>query len=751
MSVVDEIKARLDLVAYISESVPLKKAGRSYKACCPFHQERTPSFVVFPETQSWHCFGACAEGGDILTFAMKQHGWTFNEALENLARQAGVELRPHTPEQARQEQAFERALGLLDETARFYHQLFRDSPEAEDARAYVRRRALNDQTVGDFLLGYAPDGWQRTIDHLTRLGYALDDLVEIGVAIRNEQGRVYDRFRHRLIIPVRDGRGRTIGFGARALRDEDTPKYLNSPQSEVFDKSAILFGLDLARREIRETETAIIVEGYMDVMQAHQAGFRNVVAQMGTALTEPQLRALRRYAGRVILALDADQAGVSATMRGLNVARESLNDAGTALFGRDGSMRQAGRLGIDMRVLVISAGKDPDDLIRQNPDEWRHLVEAAEPVADYVIRVGTAGLNPARTAVAEREKIARLLLPLLTATESDLQKEVNVQKLAYKLHLPEKRLMEIAMETRAALAPHRSTDARVRQRRPTRTMQEASRHWRRPQPPRRAVPAPPEEAPPPASEPPEYTDEPGDPVDVMPPDFDPTAPPWEEGPLSEAPASAPARRNAPARPPEYQPSPAHPVEAYLLRMLLLRPEMLYQANRALREVAETAQARFSDEARKVRIFRALGPLSVEDFRDSAHQMMLRALQESLNQDTLEPLEYVRAALGEGLAPQLAVVLNMKNPVESKLPDMQQELHSIGKDMRRQGRILQEPEAELVDKVFILRRDHLRRISDTLRFVIAEADVEERREYSDTLDASKAAVVCLDKALQTRSA
>ena len=483
MSVAEEIKARLDLVAYISETVSLKKAGRTYKARCPFHQERTPSFVVFPESQTWRCFGACGDGGDIFAFAMKQQGWDFKEALTNLAERAGVEIKARSPEEDAHEAAFERLLGLLEETAHFFNTLLKDAPEAEVARAYVDRRGLTAQTVETFLLGYAPEGWQGAINHLTDLGYAVADIIEAGVAIRNDQGRVYDRFRHRLMIPIRDGRGRVIGFGARALRDEDHPKYLNSPQTESFDKSKTLFGLDLARREIRETETAVIVEGYMDVMQAHQAGFSNVVAQMGTALTDPQLQALRRYADRLILALDPDQAGASATMRGLNVARESLNETDTALFGRDGSMRAASRLGIDMRVIVLPDGFDPDDLIRERPEEWQRLVREAEPVADYAIRVATAGLDAARASVFEKEKIARALLPLLTATESDLHREANVQKLALRLHLSERRLMEIAMESRRAMAPRRATDSRLRQRGRTAGMDEAARQWKAPEPP----------------------------------------------------------------------------------------------------------------------------------------------------------------------------------------------------------------------------------------------------------------------------
>ncbi len=779
MSVADEIKARLDLVAYISETVSLKKAGRTYKANCPFHQERTPSFVVFPDTQTWRCFGACAEGGDIFAFAMKQQGWDFREALEQLAQRAGVDLAPRTPEQSQQEALFERQLGLLEETAQFYHRLLVESDEAAMVRDYIARRGLNDQTVSDFLLGYAPDGWQHTLNHLQELGYAVDDIVAAGVAIRNDRGRVYDRFRHRLVIPIRDGRGRVIGFGARALRDEDNPKYLNSPQSDLFDKSQTLYGLDLARREIRESETAIIVEGYMDVMQAHQAGFRNVVAQMGTALTEPQLQTLRKYADRLILALDADQAGVNATMRGLNVARESLQDSATALFGRDGSMRQAGRMGIDMRVIVITSGKDPDDLIREDPDEFRRLVEGAEPVADYVIRVGTAEVDPVRSPIADKEKVARALLPLLTATESDLQKEVNVQKLAYKLHLPEKRLMEIALESRAALSRRQRTGANLRQSRPTQAMEQARRQVRRPEsrPERPPEQARPEAAPPPegprqiAADPP--PEELLSPEDVPLPEeafasgdsASPEMDRWDEGPRPEWDSAAipPDEEDAPL-PEEPRPSPtveaprpapARPAltasrEGYLVAILLRRPDLIYQANRELRQVAEAAQVRFRDEGRATRLRHALGALGPDDFREATYQAIFRALREALAQLDLEPHEYLQQTIGEVFQEQLAALTSLADPAARQLQGVTaRELYSIHKEMHKQGRVLPAPEDEFVQKVFELRRDRLRQVNDMLRFMVMEAEEDERQGYQDEIDANQAAIIFLDQALRQR--
>lgn len=449
MSVVDDIKARLDIIDIVSGYVTLQKAGRNYKALCPFHQEKTPSFVVFPDTQTWRCFGACGEGGDIFGFVMKAEGWDFKDTLHELARRAGVDLAPPTPTQVEQEAEHERLRAILEETAQFFHRQLFDSPGAQFARQYVEQRGLTPQTAEHFMIGYAPDDWRQALQHLQMLGYTQDEIVEAGVAIRNEKGNIYDRFRHRLVIPIRDGRGRTVGFGARALDKEATPKYLNSPQGPLFDKSEILFGLDMARRAIRETEVAVIVEGYMDVMQAHQAGFENVVAQMGTALTEAQLRQLDRYANRLILALDPDAAGINATMRGLNVARETLDEDRTVTFDPQGMIRYTGMLNMDIRVVSLPEGQDPDDLIREAPDAWRTLVANAVPVADYVVQQATAHLGE-QTSYIEREQIARALLPILTATESDLQRSGNIQALARRVRIDERTLIQWTQHRKAA-------------------------------------------------------------------------------------------------------------------------------------------------------------------------------------------------------------------------------------------------------------------------------------------------------------
>jgi DNA primase len=459
MSETDEIKARLDIVDFISEYVPLKKAGRNYKALCPFHSEKTPSFVVFPDTQTWRCFGACNEGGDIFSFAMKQEAWNFAEALRALAERAGVTLRPRgKPEQA---DAFDRLRELLAEVTTYYHHLLLNSPQAAGGRDYVERRGLNAETIHAFMLGYAPESWDATRKHLQTKGYSEQEIVDAGLmVVREEESKRYDRFRHRLMIPIRDGRGRTLGFGARALEPDDQPKYLNSPQGALFDKGRVLFGLDMARRSIREQETAILVEGYMDVMQAHQAGCPNVVAQMGTALTEAQLRQLSKYARRLILALDPDVAGVQATLHGLEVARTTLTEQ---RIDAKGMILWGGRLNMDIRILSLPQGMDPDDLIRQQPDTWQRLVDEALPMAEYVIRQATRGRD-LRDAF-ERERIARALLPMLCTTESQLQNESNAQALARALHMSEETMVRMAREYRGRPARgRRSSRPRLQER-----------------------------------------------------------------------------------------------------------------------------------------------------------------------------------------------------------------------------------------------------------------------------------------------
>lgn len=360
MTDTQEIKNRLDLVDVVQDyGVQLRKSGRNYAGFCPFHANtRTPAFYVFPESQTWRCFGACAEGGDVFSFVMKKNGWDFRETLVDLARRAGVTLEETRPKDAAREAIEDRQVALLDAASNYYHQLLLHAPQAEAARRYVSDRGLNDDTVNAFRLGFALDSWDAAKTHFTGQGYSEEELLAVGLLTEHEERHTrYDRFRGRFMIPIRDLDGRVVGFGARTLDPDGIPKYLNSPQTALFDKGHLIFNLDMARRHIRDAREVVLVEGYLDVMTAWQHGFRNVVAQMGTALTETQLRLLQKHSKRFVLALDPDAAGAKATLRSLQLARETLDRELDVRFDARGLVQLEGRLRADIRVVTLPEGK----------------------------------------------------------------------------------------------------------------------------------------------------------------------------------------------------------------------------------------------------------------------------------------------------------------------------------------------------------------------------------------------------------
>lgn len=439
MSVVDEVKSRLDVVEIISETVKLRKTGKNYSGFCPFHpNSRTPAFAVFPDSGTWKCYGACNEGGDVFRFVMKRDGLTFPEALQTLATRAGVELRPRTPQDVQAEETHARLRGLLDLSATYYRHLLLHAPQAEPARQLLAARGLGADVLEVFQVGYALSSWDAGLDHFREKGYSDDEIVQAGLASQRDDGRIHDRFRNRILFPIRDASGRMTGFGARVVDSHDQPKFLNSPQSPLFDKGGNLYGLDRARRAIREQDQVVIVEGYLDVVAAHQAGFSNVVASMGTALTETQLRILKKFTRRMLLALDADAAGSQATLRGLEVARASLDHEADPVFNARGLVRHESRLQADIRVLRLPEGQDPDDIVRADPQHWRTLVAEAEPVVQYVIGVLTAGRNLDDPKV--KAEIAQRVLPLIRDVADPVEREAYRQRLARVLKVSERAL-----------------------------------------------------------------------------------------------------------------------------------------------------------------------------------------------------------------------------------------------------------------------------------------------------------------------
>lgn len=381
-SPVEEIKGRLDIVDVLSRYLPLKRAGRNFKALCPFHAEKTPSFIVFPDSGNWHCFG-CGQGGDIFSFVARKENLDFGETLRLLAQRAGVELRQEraSPEQDGEHQVLRQC---NEAAALFYHSSLL-SGVGREARDYLSRRGVHEATVEEFGLGYAPDAPGALLRHLEKAGFDMEKAIAAGLAGRSESGVVYERLRGRLIFPIRDARGSTIGFGGRALWPETEPKYLNSPQTPIFDKGACLYGIDLARQAIRRDGEAVIVEGYMDVVVAHQYGFKNVVATLGTAITERHLDTLKRLAHTIVLALDADAAGQMATARGLQVAREALRDEVGPVLSPTGLVRYQSVSRKRVKVMVLPGGEDPDDVIRRDAGAWRSLASSAVPVVDFVL------------------------------------------------------------------------------------------------------------------------------------------------------------------------------------------------------------------------------------------------------------------------------------------------------------------------------------------------------------------------------
>lgn len=434
MTAVDEIKARLDIVEVVSEYVSLQKAGRNFKGLCPFHSEKTPSFVVFPETQGWHCFGACATGGDVFSFVMKHQNLDFVETLRLLAPKAGVTLEPPRQRDTEQQKHLDKLLDIHAAAAELYNQALMHAPQGEAGRAYAAQRGLNRETLAQFQVGFAVDAWRATSSALLQRGYRQEDLLEAGLIIARDDGGYYDRFRGRLMVPIRDIRGRVIAFGGRVV-GQGEPKYLNSPQTPLFNKSQVLFGLDLAKGAIRAKGYVVIVEGYMDVLQAHQAGIGNVVASMGTALTEHQLGLLKRMTKRYLLALDPDLAGDQATLRGLAVARQTLDRQTVPVPTARGYIRYESHLDADIRIMTLPLGQDPDDVIRDTPELWDSLVEAAIPVIDYYFEVTLQDLD--LSAAKAKSEAVRRMAPILSEIRDQVERTHYIQKLGRLIRVDE--------------------------------------------------------------------------------------------------------------------------------------------------------------------------------------------------------------------------------------------------------------------------------------------------------------------------
>ncbi|HVB21235.1 MAG TPA: DNA primase [Ktedonobacteraceae bacterium] len=463
MSTIETIKAKVDVVDEIGLVVALQKSGKSFKGLCPFHNERTPSFYVFADSQSWHCFG-CNEGGDVFTFVQKQQNLEFRDTLLYLAEKVGVPLEEFAsgnPEEERETQALKERMRKMNEDALlWFHQMLLRSKEAVGAREYVKSRGITSDTVVAFGLGYAPQdqSWDGLSRYLLSQGYTERELIHGGLAREREEGKgggVYDYFRQRLIFPIRDMRGRVIGFGGREL-EGGQPKYLNSPQTLLFEKNSVLYALDMARDAIKQAKQVVIVEGYVDAVIAHQYGTKQTVACIGSAITEKHIQQLKKLTKQVTLALDPDAAGASATEHGIQEALKTFDRTivPVPLAGTPGGRRRNEPRGIirleeqvdaEINVVSLPPGEDPDEVIRRDFNFWANAVAHPLPLIDYYFETKTVGLN-LREPVGQTEA-AKRLLPVIGVISDRIKRDAYIRKLAAMISIDERSLYDELQRT----------------------------------------------------------------------------------------------------------------------------------------------------------------------------------------------------------------------------------------------------------------------------------------------------------------
>ena len=414
--ILEKIKSQNDIVDVISERVRLKKAGRNFTGLCPFHNEKTPSFSVSQEKQIYKCFG-CGEAGNVISFVMKDKNLPFIEAVKYLAGRANIPLEFGKSEKNPVSRKKELLYKVNVEAAKFF---FSNLMNNKDAKEYFLNRGIKEETIKRFGLGFANDSWNNLMYYLRRKGINDNILEEAGlISVNKEKGTKYDRFRNRVMFPVFDYQGRVIGFGGRVL-DDSKPKYLNSPETLVFQKGTNLYGLNFALKHNMKERYFIIVEGYMDLISLHQYGITNVVASLGTALTINQARLLKRYADKVVISYDADMAGQMATMRGLEILRTA---------------------GFDVRVLSIPQGKDPDEFVRSNGKEaFLKLINSAEPLIDYRIKKAEEGINfkSSESIILYSKRIMEIIADL-----NPVEKDVYIKKASENTGIKEQALYDI--------------------------------------------------------------------------------------------------------------------------------------------------------------------------------------------------------------------------------------------------------------------------------------------------------------------
>lgn len=429
MDEVEQIKERLDIVEIISSYLTLKKAGANLKANCPFHNEKSPSFMVSPERQTFKCFG-CGEYGDVFTFIEKMEGIDFYNALKILADRAGVQLQNKSIVRGEREYKSDRKTRVFeinDWAKKLYHKILTDHPKSINARNYLEKREMSKETIKTFEIGYAPASWDLLIKFLKIKGYKVEEMFQTGLVVRNDKGDYYDRFRGRIVFPINNIMGNTIAFTSRILIDNpDQPKYINSAESPIYIKGKTIYGLDKAKMAIKEKNMAIFVEGNMDVIACHQAGFKNVVATSGTAITEDQLKILSRYTPEIAFSFDSDNAGEAAMKKAVGLALK--ND-------------------INSKIIALSGPyKDADEAIKADPKNWIRAVGGAKPSLEYWIDL-LIKKHP-DLDISTKKQIVKEILPVIKTIFSPIEKEYYIKYLANKLSVSEKSLIATLEKTR---------------------------------------------------------------------------------------------------------------------------------------------------------------------------------------------------------------------------------------------------------------------------------------------------------------
>ena len=425
-SPIQEIKNRLDIVQIIGEYLKLKKTGVNFRALCPFHSEKTPSFFVSPSRQIWHCFGGCSEGGDIFKFVMKIEGVEFADALRILAQKAGVKLKPIRPELRTEKQ---RLYEICEMATKFFERQLKESSIGKEVKKYLLARGLADDSIREWRLGYAPDTWQGLSDFLVSKGYKKEEIIKAGLAIKKEDDKrynFYDRFRGRIIFPIFDLNSQVIGFGARIFKEEnEQAKYVNIPNTLLYNKSQVLYGLDRAKLEIRRKDFCILVEGYLDVIMSSQAGIKNVAAVSGTALTNSQLLILKRYSQNLTTAFDMDIAGDLATKKGIDLAQ--LMD-------------------FNLKIVIMPEGKDPADIIKEDSKIWEKVITNSKSILDFYFETTLSKINP--EASGNKKEIAKILIPPIKRIQNKIEQSFWIKELAKKLKVSEESIIEEIKKTK---------------------------------------------------------------------------------------------------------------------------------------------------------------------------------------------------------------------------------------------------------------------------------------------------------------